>query len=146
MTTIAFDGKTLAADGQITRGVSTVMTLGQQKIFKSVGVFDVISFAGDWEPVVEFLAWAVNPDIENPPAGDYTVIFVIDGVVMCSGMDTPFNEYVTVKKGEIDAWGSGSLIALGAMHSGKSARQAVNLACKLDVFTGGTVRSVRVVK
>jgi len=61
-------------------------------------------------------------------------------------METPISECMVLPKGQVDAWGSGAHLALGALHCGKTARQAVNLACKLDVFTGGTVRSVRVVK
>ena len=146
MTTIAWDGKTLAADGQITRDNSIVMTTTQQKIFKNVGVFDVLAFCGDWMPIDDFLDWALKPEDSQPPRGEYTVIFAINGVLHFSSMETPLSECMVLAKGAVDAWGSGAHLALGALHSGKSARQAVNLACKLDVFTGGTVRSVRIVK
>ena len=146
MTTIAWDGKILAADGQITRDHSIVMATTQQKIFKNVGVFDVLAFCGDWMPVDDFLGWAENPEETQPPIGAYTVIFVINGVLHFSNMETPISECMTLPSGAVDAWGSGAHLALGALHSGKTARQAVNLACKLDVFTGGKVRSVRVVK
>ena len=146
MTTIAWDGKTLAADGQVTIGDSGIMTLKRQKIFKKVGIFDVLAFAGSLEPVDKFLAWARNPEEGEPPEGEYTVIYAIGGNLAFSHMSTPIINAVTIGKGEIDAWGSGSQFALGAMHAGKTAIQAVNIAIKCDAFTGGKVRSVRVVK
>ena len=146
MTTIAWDGKTLAADGQVTIGDSGIMTLKRQKIFKKIGIFDVLAFAGSLEPVEEFLEWAKNPEEGVPPEGEYTVIFVVDGVLAFSHMTTPITNSITIGKGEIDAWGSGANFAIGAMHAGKTAIQAVNIAIKCDAFTGGKVRSVRVVK
>lgn len=146
MTTIAWDGKTLAADGQVTVGDSGIMTLKRQKIFKNVGMFDVLAFAGSLEPVGEFLEWAKNPGDGVPPEGEYTVIFAVDGTLHYSHMKTPIMQSVEIGKGDIDAWGSGAAYALGAMRSGKTAVQAVNIAIQCDAYTGGKVRSVRILK
>lgn len=146
MTTIAFDGKTLAADGQVTMGDSAIASLTRQKLFKNVGMFQALAFCGSLDYVESFLEWAEHPEGSAPPEGEYTVIFVIDGEVNYSWMMSPITEYVKCDKGEIDAWGSGAVFAIGAMRAGKTAREAVNLACTYDAFTGGKVRSMKVVK
>lgn len=42
------------------------------------------------------------------------------------------------------AIGSGSMFAMAAMMLGKSAAQAVNLASKLDLYTGGKIENVMI--
>ena len=42
---------------------------------------------------------------------------------------------------EFDAWGSGGDVALGALYCGKSAVEAVEIACKVDVNSGLPVNS-----
>ena len=42
------------------------------------------------------------------------------------------------------AGGSGEQIALAAMTLGKSPKEAVELACKLDIYTGGKVRTYKI--
>jgi ATP-dependent protease HslVU (ClpYQ) peptidase subunit len=38
------------------------------------------------------------------------------------------------------AVGSGAAVALGAMHMGASAREAVAIACRVDAYTGGRLQ------
>lgn len=45
-----------------------------------------------------------------------------------------------------DAIGSGSAYALAAMDMGASAEEAVRAAMKRDIYTGGKVRTIRVVR
>jgi hypothetical protein len=46
-------------------------------------------------------------------------------------------------RGRFGAWGSGEPAALGALHVGATAEQAVAAAMKVDVSSGGKVRAVR---
>jgi ATP-dependent protease HslVU (ClpYQ) peptidase subunit len=42
------------------------------------------------------------------------------------------------------AIGSGSDFAMGAMLAGKTAAESVRIATKLDIYSGGAVRSIAV--
>lgn len=44
------------------------------------------------------------------------------------------------------ALGSGSEYAMGAMYAGKNAKEAVDIACELDIYSGGDVHSVMLSK
>jgi len=44
---------------------------------------------------------------------------------------------------EFTAWGSGFPVALGAMHAGADAIQAVRIAAKVDPHTGGAIHHLR---
>lgn len=65
-------------------------------------------------------------------------------VVLAGGIYKIGSDYSVVDCGDFGAIGSGSPYARTAMHLGKSAKQAVEIATQLDLFTGGNVKEATV--
>lgn len=147
MTTVAFDGRYVAADGRSTMG-NMVVGKEVQKIFPLDFVYNGVSQkaavvgAGCQESVHIMVEFIKNNDLaitELAPDVDpeeFELILVLnDGRAMNLGAKlTPFPCEVPF------AIGSGAQFALGALHSGQSAKQAVDLATTLDAFSGGQVQ------
>lgn len=53
-------------------------------------------------------------------------------------------DFSVTPAGEFQAIGSGSPYAVTAMHLGKSAKQAVEIATQLDIYSGGVVKEATV--
>jgi ATP-dependent protease HslVU (ClpYQ) peptidase subunit len=144
VTTIAFRDGIIAADSRETWDDSSYNTC--EKLFvKRVGRRDVVigtaggSFSGmvfvDWygsgAPVPEMLA---TLDLEE----DFCVLVIDRGDAyvanhLCRLVKT-VDRFVAI--------GSGRQAALAAMHCGKSAKDAVEVAKKVDPYTGGRVVSI----
>lgn len=136
MTTIAWDGKTLAADRLRTVGNTP---MGATKLFRveapfySGGLKGGILFGacGDSWDCAAFRLWVEGG---NPPTPKNLGVVAIDarGVCWYGGETLIFHEV------ELPYWacGSGADYALGAMAAGKPAREAVEIASGLDVHTG----------
>jgi len=138
LTTIAFDGRSVAADRQMTIGgtaikspfpkIKRVMIEGVKSIcgFSSGNVCHVM-------PVLEWLQQGCpdeRPDISD--AKDFSLILVNRAGVFYS---TESLNLVPI--GNIPwAIGSGADFALGAMAAGASAKRAVMLTMQLDTSTG----------
>lgn len=142
MTTLAFDGVTLASDSQVTCG-NTRTSVSEQKIFKlkdgrllavagAVWACTAVRKMLDGEPFndkpltwdrTDFEGLLVNPDGTNP------LEIYPDGVLV--PVCVPW------------VGGSGYQYALAAMHLGFSAVEAVECAKALDVGTGGPIQQVR---
>ncbi len=135
MTVIAWDGKTLAADKQCTNaGHPMVVT----KIHRMPD--GILGFIGNGGHASALLQWFQNGCIrENWPnkIGDDTagVVFITNGgeVRGYSGDDGP---HYIIYENKFIAFGAGRDYALAAMHLGKTAREAVELACLLDTSCG----------
>ena len=137
MTIIAWDGKTLAADKRAThcsyKGSSVT------KIHTWEG--GLCGFAGDMDTAVTLLAWlragAVPSEFPQIQCEDPSTLLVIyaDGRVAEYGR-TPFPMFL---EGPFHAVGSGKSYALAAMHLGKNARKAVEVACALDSYCGNGI-------
>lgn len=151
MTTIAFDGKTLAADTQSNMG-SIVVSNREQKIFSQDGwtvngrkvlaagtagdcgieeeLFNVMTvgldFMSDFSPQIEFHALLVVGEDES--------YFVMKDREATRAM-------IMLQRGKF-AIGSGDVVAITAMHLGKTAEEAVQVAIELDTRTGGVVETV----
>lgn len=133
MTIIAWDGKTLAADRQST---SNNMRRTTRKIHR---VRDgLIAITGSGCHGVALLDW-FNGD-RNPSAWPKesaeiaNIIHVTsDGVFVYAGDLPAFGEPVL---DAFIAFGSGRDYAMTAMHLGKTAAEAVEIACLFDVSCG----------
>lgn len=148
MTTIAYDGYDLAADSQITSGTEKVT--GVQKIFEInyEGKKCWVAFSGTTKLFKDVMLWTKRgcPKPEPKLNGE------VDGILI----DCENRVMILVDDGEgnvsWDEWsypvaiGSGGQIALGAMLAGKSAKQAVIIASKVDTLTGGPVSVVNINK
>lgn len=147
MTTIAFDGSTLACDG---RATSEDMIIGDSfnKILRA-GPF-LVGFAGDMGAELLIRRFVTRDDFKASDglAAKFrafdTVFLVID-----AGSSVKFfssENLLPVERKAPCAIGSGAMAAEGALLAGATAEEAVHIASQLDPFTGGLVRAISVSK
>ena len=144
MTTIAWDGKSLASDTLSTSG--NMKLAGECIKTRRIGNYR-IAFAGDYAPALEFFKERLINDLHEgtmqyspivASEDDFTILIVEDGSTSCwiynsnSGYWDEFFPPVSI--------GSGSKYALGSMYAGSNAFQAVEVSCKLDTHSGFPVR------
>lgn len=138
MTTIAWDGKTLAADKRSASksGPITIIT----KIFNIDGVLVGTSGAGPQCSML--LDWAKTKfDPEKYPFKDpkeYSRILVINQDKTVLEYDT-YSKYPEVIENPFYAIGSGRAYAMAAMHCGKTAIEAVEIAAAYDINSGNGI-------
>ena len=138
MTIIAWDGHTLAADKRCCFGtlIHTVT-----KIYRVRG--HLVAGAGDFDRIQEMVAWfaaGADPD-KLPPFQRDNNDFV--GVVVIQPDKTILKyergPYPFKIESPFYATGSGRDYAMAAMHLGKNAREAVEVAIALDSGCGNGV-------
>lgn len=138
MTTIAFDGRFVAADTLVHRNGNRAND-DHRKLILSDGF--VYAVNGDWGPVAErLIQWhqnGANPDcIPKWGLGSLTIVELASRRVWAvSGPEMPF----LVLESAPWATGSGHDLALGAMGAGVSAMRAVQIAARWDIHTGPLV-------
>lgn len=132
MTTIAYDGKTLAADS---RATSSGMPYKVVKIF-TLADGSLFAGSGDYGQIIAVKEWLENTDSQKPNAADFAGLLVTSDGVLFRIEETlgrlPVHE-------AFHAIGSGRDFAMAAMHCGRTAREAIEIASLYDVFTGGEV-------
>lgn len=134
MTTIAWDGEILAADKRC---------LLDRLPFKVTKIFRIgerlVGVAGDYAPCLKVVEWIkTGEDPQNTPILDkewwINIIVIEDGKCF---------RYENFTKFEVEepffAIGSGRDFAIAAMHLGKTAIEAVEIASLFDVNTGDGV-------
>lgn len=145
MTTIAYRAGVMAADTLMARG--NERSEGAVKIFTTKKFLVGISGAfANLAPLKGFLTeregevnspgelwkfWDDAPDYGN----GYCCLIVTKGGEIWNAIDSP----PVLIPAEFDAIGSGGTYAMGAMGMGASAGDAVRVARKFDVNTGGSV-------
>jgi len=156
MTTIAWDGKTLASDSQSTSG-DAICSLKENKIFQPADgeVWSIdgervfaIGCGGDCGAEIELqklMLSGLSYESQFLPTFSFSAIAVI-------GKDRAF--IISKEKGEdrasislqLDPYavGSGGMIARTVMHCGQNAKEAVKVAIEMDVYSGGTISHVSV--
>jgi ATP-dependent protease HslVU (ClpYQ) peptidase subunit len=80
-------------------------------------------------------AGELDPDGDTPEG--YALIVLAGRIFMIDGA------YGVIAMGEHAAIGSGGAFATAAMHLGKSAPQAVQIASEIDLYTGGDVKEMK---
>jgi ATP-dependent protease HslVU (ClpYQ) peptidase subunit len=140
MTTIAYKAGILAGDSQATDD-QVWQTRKVIRLSTSAGSL-LVGWCGDVHAALVFLEWLKNdqsrkPDISNE---DFEAIVVAE-----TGRVTIWTQSLVGwrPEGKFFAIGSGGKAAMGAMHAGKSAVEAVKIACKVDPYTRGPVRSLK---
>lgn len=139
MTTIAWDGQTLAGDKQATsHGTPSVCT----KVFKVErdGVVCLYGTSGRADECTAFRRWVLG-EADRPSLSDEFSVMSIDQkgrIWMAHGQ-----MYWYEIGRQTWAIGSGADYALGAMACGAGAEKAVLVASDLDAFTGFGVDTVR---
>lgn len=137
MTIIAWDGKTLAADKRMSSGGMPRTTT---KIFRVRT--SLCGAAGNADQCAEMIAWFKSGAEESKfPSSqrdkdDWATLVVIDKDGIRFYERTP---YPCVVEDKFYATGSGRDFATAAMHCGKSAREAVEIASLFDIGCGNGI-------
>jgi ATP-dependent protease HslVU (ClpYQ) peptidase subunit len=150
MTTLAFDGRYIAADGRCTSG-SMIVGKNAKKLILIHGIVRgeetemVLAGAGSFEGITIIKNWLESGGdffSQDPEA-------TIPDVKECG-----VEGFVVTKAGELFGWepglvpldqevpamgGSGGPFAMAAMVAGKNAVGAVHVAMELDIGSGGQV-------
>lgn len=145
MTTIAYDGTTIAADGLMLSGTERVATRIKKIRVSGGRIYALSGLAAMLEPLIKWHAEGADPGTVPKATGDnsWSMIVLEHGkplTLFTSGCQYP-DEY---SEGYFFAIGSGQDYALGAMHAGKSAREAVEIAAKIDTSTGGEIMEINI--
>lgn len=134
MTTIAWDGRTLAAD--------TLVSANGLRDARSTKIWRrgrVLFGATGSSPLAErFRSWVIaGMDGKDPYHGadDGNGLIVTRDSAVCFGPDGPWS----VRRELFYALGSGYPIAMGAMSAGADARRAVEIAIEHDTKSGGPI-------
>lgn len=134
MTTIAWDGKTLAGD---TVGISACMRRRVQKIFR-LSSGDLFGAAGEYDEALLAKEWLEDQSKSKPTLKDFSGLlitedgaFKLESALIRMPILEPFH-----------AIGSGRDFAIMAMHLGKTAREAVELTLIYDAYSGGPVETL----
>lgn len=133
MTTIATDGKSMAADSLITAGPERVGYTTKVHRSKDGRIFGC---AGPSTDCVQFGQW-INGDLsEKPKLGDDFSALVLnaDGKVLYHN-----NQLIPIEYLSPMTIGSGEGVAMGAMLMGASPEKAVELAITRDTKSGGAI-------
>lgn len=139
MTTIAYRDGWLAADGQITRGDMVSETCAEK--VRRLDDGSIVAFCGDMNQFTPFCEWYLDNTKPRPP-------MKIDDmrcgaiVLRPDGTLWDYDEIgVSQVHDKFAAWGSGGIVARAAMLMGASAWKAVEIACQVDIYSGGAIRS-----
>lgn len=132
MSTIAFDGKTIAADTAQYNG-TTFDVVQAQKVFRCGD--ELIAGAGDLACILMFVKWWQDGRIDAKPDfkdGAFSALVI-------GGKESPVLKFEQQLQGfEVGvpcAIGSGKEGAMGAMLAGATAEEAVKIAARLDPHT-----------
>jgi ATP-dependent protease HslVU (ClpYQ) peptidase subunit len=144
MTTIVYRDGEMACDSQST----TTSEAGGSRAFKCVKMYrkgrSIVGLAGETFAGLVFLDWLDSgqdpPDRLIDGDADFTALVLRPGKRLYE-----YDRWCRAERinQRFYAVGSGAKAALGALHMGASARQAVRIACKIDPYSRGPVISMR---
>lgn len=139
MTTIAWDGETLAVDSQMSTG--GIICRPIKKIVKIKDSW--LAYAGDLSDFEAFKEWFRDGSkLEEKPSISEDGF---SGIVLNSkGLWEYEYKLFPIKVIDKESWGSGSTLALAVMDHGATAREAVKYAATRDVWTGGKIQTVKI--
>ena len=136
MTTIAWDGQTLAADRQC-----SYHCMPKTKIFR-LSDGSLIGFSGNAATGLEVRDWlnggGEKPIFDSENNTDYLRIIQDGSITKCYNLRAPLPVLLPYF-----AIGSGSDYALGALAAGATSEQAVEIATRFDENTGGGIDTLR---
>ncbi len=146
MSTIAWDGKTLAADRQ-TSSNNTAFTCHK---IRKLSSGEIAGFVGSYGQGLMLVQWyeagadpATYPKFQENK-DDWTILVIVKP----SGQIFEYEQLPVAIPllDRLSAWGSGGKIALGAMAAGQTATQAIQIASQFDINTGMGVDFYQVVE
>jgi ATP-dependent protease HslVU (ClpYQ) peptidase subunit len=138
MTCIAYDGTTLAADRRVCYGGTICETT---KIFRIDGC--LVGGAGEMPYLMAMFEWVRNgriiadyPEHQKHKEDWQPMLLVEPDGTACIYERSPYPVRYAQKHAAI---GTGREYARAAMHLGKTAREAVEVACALDTSCGNGI-------
>lgn len=141
MTTIAFDGVTIAADSLQTFGCQRAPGTFAKLRWHNGVLFAVTGASGAFTALVQwYFAGAAPEKAPKVDGATWTLIVINGGDASVYTSTVPYAEPLSAPF----AYGSGADFALGAMAVGATAAEAVAAAVKLDVWSGPPITSFRV--
>lgn len=135
MTTVAFDGKILAADS---RGIGFYLHDDVNKLFEIDGIS--YGFSGRLTEIAVAMEWLRSGGANCDKPEIKEEIYGIE--VSDKGVFYWEKNLVKIRYSTPCAVGSGAMIAMTAMLFGKTAIEAIEMAKILDEYTGGEVQSI----
>ena len=138
MTTIAWDGKQLAADRRVVSGNTLCVPETKIKQVNLVGHGNCIAVgAGHCGTVTRLIKCLENGDpITKDTEDENGILVVFDNQSITIYSDGHKYDHPL---SEPNAWGTGADIARGALLAGADAQRAVEIASKVDIYTGDGV-------
>lgn len=138
MTTIAYDGITLAADSLVTSGSTAFGKTNKIYRLRDKGYVALAGNIAYHPEIVDWLNGAPMPEVKEG--------VVFSGLhISPEGVAEEFGESLKKCPACVPwAGGSGEAFALAGLALGLNAVEAVKLACKLDIYSRGPVRSVKI--
>lgn len=139
MTTIAWDGHTLAADRQVTFFGTPIPTTKVFKVRAPNGSFVLYGCAGKSDEIAAFNRWIAGKQPDRPELSELNIIAIDQERRIWCALEK-LNWFQVQSK--VWSIGSGADYALGAMYFGASATKAVEIASLLDTSTGFGIDAV----
>lgn len=144
MTTIAYDGVSIAADTLTLFGVEKAKYPARKIEVRGDGIYAASGPANMLRRLIKWLHDGADyddtPSVKMENANWSLLVIKPDGTAWCAMMLHP--ELIRVSAPF--AIGSGADFALGAMACGKTAAEAVEIASQFDVNTGGSIVTVAI--
>lgn len=142
MTTIAWDGKTLAGDKLTSMGGTPIVSTKVHAVKNTHGIVEyLVGCAGLAADCQAFVRWVEGGFVtERPNFQDVNALLIHD-----DGRIDHYTEMENVHHvGKLSYWaeGSGANYALGALAHGATAEEAIRIATQLDIHTGLGVDTV----
>lgn len=137
MTTIAFDGKSIASDSGVWADETMICRMTKLHRLKNGSVVGFCGDAKEWLPAIQWL----EGETENDKAKLGLCMLVVSpkGKITQYEGTTP----IRVSRTKYIAIGTGSAIALGALHHGATAVEAVRAAIAHDSKSVGPIISLK---
>jgi len=145
MTVIAWDGRSIAADKRAISSGMAFTTTKLRRIKRKGHLHEVLAWTGD-QGLGEIMAkwYADGADPAAFPAcqnngEQWARLIIADHLGVKFFERGPVAVWV---EDRFAAWGSGRDFAIAAMHLGKSAREAVEVACLFEIGCGNGITAV----
>jgi 20S proteasome alpha/beta subunit len=143
MTIVAWDGKTLAADRQLTSG-NTISSC--KKLFR-LDSGEIVGMAGEWGLCLQMLHWLSTtrspetfPEFQKETEAFVQVLVITPKKEI---FDFGRSPYPTKLEDKFAAIGSGAPYALALMSKSFTAKQAVTVACRFDPNCGQGIDTIQ---
>jgi len=141
MTTIATDGNSIAADGRMVHR-DLIISDDEWKLC-DLPDGSIVGAAGDVDDIkaaLRVLRENLYADGAAPEGDRFTLLRLYPSGAIQHYAGSLNGDFIDPPA----AAGSGAEIALGAMLAGKSPTRAVKIAATRDIYSGGTVRTLKV--